>query len=131
MDGQERLIKRLFMERTCHHCGSSHRARDVLVLARRRKLWLVMVTCLDCQQKDIYVVKLPSQSQGLRRITSYRLSQPFPGTSPSTSEELASRSASDEPPAPTSPVSTDDVLDMHLFLNNFNGDFRQLFTEVE
>jgi len=35
------------------------------------------------------------------------------------------------PVAPSHAVDADDVLDMHLFLKDFNGDFQRLFAEVE
>jgi hypothetical protein len=71
--------------------------------------------------------------QGGRRVTSYRLSKPPASTSsPQELEGLQQkRLESPEMSPPSQPVNTDDVLDMHLFLKNFNGDFRRLFAEVE
>jgi hypothetical protein len=96
----------------------------MMVLARRSELWMVMVSCTACQQKDTFVVKFPLQMQGRRRVTSYRLSKP-----PETPDLQEVREP--EPKVPSTPVSLDDVLDMHLFLKNFNGDFQRLFAEVE
>ena len=94
---------------------------------------MVMISCQDCEQKDTYVVKFPPQMQGGRRVTSYRLSKPPASTSsPQELEGLQQkRLESPEMSPPSQPVNTDDVLDMHLFLKNFNGDFRRLFAEVE
>lgn len=128
MDEQERLIKRLFMEQTCQHCGSAFQAEDVHVLARRRELWLVMVTCQHCQQKSNYVVRSPYQARGTRYTAGYRISQPLPESSLPAAEEMAARLA-DEPPVSSLPVSADDVLEMHLFLKDFDGDFRRLFKD--
>jgi hypothetical protein len=96
----------------------------MMVLARRSELWMVMVSCTACQQKDTFVVKFPLQMQGRRRVTSYRLSKP-----PETPHLQEFREL--EPKVASTPVSLDDVLDMHLFLKNFNGDFQRLFAEVE
>ena len=90
-----------------------------------------MISCQDCEQEDTYVVKFPPQLQGRRRVTSYRLSKP-PASMPSPEElEGLKQPESPEMPTPLHPVNADDVLDMHLFLKNFNGDFQRLFAEVE
>src|SRR3989442_13746332 len=81
MDGQERIIRRLFTEKQCHRCGRPYEAERLLVLARRSEVWMVMISCQDCEQKDTYVVKFPPQMQGGRRVTSYRLSKPPASTS--------------------------------------------------
>jgi len=134
MDGQERIIRKLFTEKQCHRCGRPYEAEQVLVLARRSEVWMVMISCQDCEQKDTYVVKFPPQMQGRRRVTSYRLSRP-PASTPLPQELEGLQHQRPEslemPVAPSHPVVADDVLDMHLFLKNFNGDFQRLFAEVE
>lgn len=103
-----------------------------MVLARRSEVWMVMISCMDCEQKDTFVVKFPPQIQG-RRITSYRLSKPpsSPTATPFPEEPGQAFPELPETPLPTVPVNTDDVLNMHLFLKDFNGDFQRLFTESE
>ena len=136
MDGQERIIRRLFTEKRCHRCGRPYDAEQVLVLARRSEVWMVMISCQDWEQKETYVVKFPPQMQGRRRVTSYRLSRP-PASSPLPQElegpqqKRPEMPAAPPPLAAEDPVNADDVLDMHLFLENFNGDFQRLFAEVE
>jgi len=130
MDAQERIIRRLFTEQQCQRCGRPYEAENVLVLARRSELWMVMISCLDCEQKDTYVVKFPPQMQGRRRVTSYRLSKP-PASTPLSEEISQTMPEVPETPRPSHPVNADDVLDMYLFLKNFNGDFQRLFAEVE
>ncbi|GAC1614682.1 MAG: hypothetical protein NVS4B7_06920 [Ktedonobacteraceae bacterium] len=102
----------------------------MLVLARRSEVWMVMISCLECEQKDTYVVKFPPQMQGRRRVTSYRLSKP-PTSTPLPAELHPTLPEVSEAARPAYPVNVDDVLDMHLFLKNFNGDFQRLFAEVE
>src|SRR5947209_16809744 len=123
MDGQERIIRRLFTEKHCHRCGRSYEAEQVLVLARRSDVWMVMISCQECEQKETYVIKFPPQMQGSRRVTSYRLTRP-PASAPLPQEleELQQkRQESLEAPADSPslaaayPVNADDVLDMHLF----------------
>ena len=138
MDGQERIIRKLFMEQHCLHCGRPYDPANMMVLARRSEVWMVMLSCEDCTQKDTYVVKFPPQLQGRRRITSYRLSKPPASTplpeeprSPSTLPDLPETPMPRTPQPPSAPVNVDDVLDMHFFLRDFNGDFQRLFAEID
>jgi hypothetical protein len=128
MDAQERIILRLFAEQHCPRCGSPYQSESVLVLARRSEVWMVMISCASCQQKDTFVVKFPVEMQGRRRVTSYRLSRP-----PSTPLPDKRQPPSETPATstPSTPITSDDVLDMHLFLQDFNGDFQRLFDENE
>ena len=92
---------------------------------------MVMISCLACEQKDTYVVKFPPQMQGRRRVTSYRLSRPPTSTPlPQEIEELR-KTPPEMLETSLDPVNADDVLDMHLFLKDFNGDFQRLFAEIE
>jgi hypothetical protein len=124
MDPQERIILKLFGEQHCPRCGSQYQSESVQVLARRSEVWMIMLSCATCQQKETYVVKFPLEMKGRRRVTSYRLSRP-----PTTSSSDVKQPAAEPPPVPTTPVTSDDVLDMHLFLQNFNGNFQCLFAE--
>ncbi len=133
MDGQERIIRKLFTEKMCYRCGRGYEPASILVLARRSDVWMVMISCTGCEQKDTYVVKFPPQLQGRRHVTSYRISKPPASTPlpPQTAEPSLTLSDITETPPLSQPVSADDVLNMHLFLKDFNGDFQQLFSEVE
>jgi hypothetical protein len=129
MDAQERIILRLFAEQHCPRCGSPYQSESVLVLARRSEVWMIMISCSSCQQKDTFVVKFPIEMQGRRRVTSYRLSRP-PST-PLPEEQQQPSPEISTPSTPSEPITSDDVLDMHLFLQDFNGDFQRLFNEEE
>ena len=133
MDGQERILRKLFTEQRCQRCGRLYEAGSVLVLARRSEVWMVMISCLECEQKDTYVVKFPPQIQGRRRVTSYRLSRP-PASTPFPQKHRERQKRPSELPEASvfsRAVNADDVLDMHLFLKNFKGDFQRLFAEVD
>src|SRR5436309_14710890 len=88
MDAQERIIRRLFTEQQCHYCGRPYEPERMLVLARRTEVWMVMISCVDCEQKDTYVVKFSPQMQGRRRVTSYRVSKPSASRAPTPSTLL-------------------------------------------
>lgn len=98
------------------------------MLARRSEVWMVMVSCIACEEKDTFVVKFPQETRGRRRVTSYRLSKP---PSAPLREGLQRDLEVPPTPFPSRPVSVDDVLDMHQFLKDFDGDFQRLFSEIE
>lgn len=59
VNAQERIIRDRFTRNTCANCGVYHTADDVLVLARRSRAWLVLVSCHECQRRGIFVVTFP------------------------------------------------------------------------
>jgi hypothetical protein len=125
MHAQERLIRRLFTTQHCNHCHAAYAEESVTVLARRSEVWMVMVSCGSCGRKGIFVVSFPGSSRSERRRTILEAEALGEGA-------LTEAALADEPPAaagaPASgPVTTDDVIDMHLFLQRFDGNFSALF----
>jgi hypothetical protein len=127
MHAQERLIRRLFTTQHCSHCLSAYEEENVTVLARRSEVWMVMVSCASCGRKGIFVVSFPGSSRSERRRAI--LEAEALGEGALTEAVLA-----DEPPLgaeahpPGNPVTADDVIDMHLFLKRFDGNFAALFS---
>lgn len=122
MEARERIIRKLLMEQRCHRCGDHFAPESRIVLARRREVWMVMASCSLCEQMDTFIVQFPSQKQGRRHVTSYRLSRP-----PSEIDAVTPPQAE----APVPAVTFDDVLGMRRFLEDFDGDFQRLFAGIE
>jgi hypothetical protein len=125
MHAQERLIRRLFTRQHCNQCQSAYAEENVTVLARRSEVWMVMVRCASCGRKGIFVVSFPGSSRSEQRRA--MLEAEALGEGALTEAVLA-----DEPPGtaespPRNPVTVDDVIDMHLFLKQFDGNFAALF----
>lgn len=78
------------------------------VAARHEQLWVVSVRCHRCRNQQTFWFALSDRNRDdmLGDLTQ---------------EEHARFSA-------MSPVSGDDVLDIHEFLQGFKGDFKELFT---
>ncbi len=123
MDTSEVQIKRIVLNRM-ERCGVCHRvfvADDIHVLSRKPDMWMMVVECAECRARNFVAAVLndgdPSEAQlALRRLSEAAVR----GTSPSGPEV---------PFQP--PVTADDVLDVHEFLRDFDGDFRQLFQSRE
>ncbi|GAC1476654.1 MAG: hypothetical protein PVSMB4_00450 [Ktedonobacterales bacterium] len=119
MHARERIIRERFATQTCSDCGHAYAQGNVLVLARRRSAWMVLVTCEHCDHRGIYVVSFPSQPQ----------------LGPGQWEAEEPQIASFEPRQPRAervrraPVSLDDVTRIRDFLAHFDGNFKRLFTD--
>jgi hypothetical protein len=106
--GQERLLKQLIGTFRCHVCRHAFENDHVRVAARQEQLWIVSVRCRRCRNQQVFWVALKDQ--------------PVPQDD---SPDLSS--TEEERFAAMSPVASDDVLDVHEFLSEFNGDFKGLF----
>lgn len=103
----ERLIKRLMTIITCSVCGKRYEGENVRILGRYTDLWFLSVYCTNCHSQSLVAAvlrdgKYPELVTDLteEEYTKYR--------------EMAV-------------VDADDVLDLHNFLREFNGDFSHLF----
>lgn len=125
MHARERVIREHFAGHDCSHCGQPQIHAGVLVLARRRDTWLVLVTCPRCDHRGIFVVSFPPAA-----------GQSDPRLRAINPADLEVRALSPEslaaalPEALVAPVITwDDVLQMRTFLQSFDGDFQRAFAE--
>jgi hypothetical protein len=98
MQVHEEALWRYFTNRPCPTCHQQQVPEAVLVLVRRSRAWIVLVTCGHCRQRRLLMLTLSKASQR---------SQPAVGSS--------------------SAISHRDVREMRLFLASFNGDFLSLF----
>ncbi len=125
MHAQERLIRRLFTTQHCNHCQTVYAEESVTVLARRSEVWMVMVSCGSCGRKGIFVVSFPGSTRSERRKTI--LEAEALGEGALTEAALAEEAPARAETPPGSPITADDVIDMHLFLKGFDGNFAALF----
>ncbi len=104
----ERVIKKLVSNMKCAVCGQHYEASNVHVLGHRDDMWFVGIFCTSCH------------SQGLVAAVVKEGNLPQIVTELSDAEE-SKFAASDL-------VGCDDVLDVHDFLSDFDGDFSKLFS---
>ena len=105
--GQERLLKQLISSRRCRVCRQTFDRNHVRVAARDEQLWIVSARCTTCRHQQVFWVKLkPTGGESVLRDVSDEEEEQF---------------------AAMDPITLDDVLDTHLFLSTFNGDFKTLF----
>ncbi len=105
--GQEQKLKQLISTYRCHVCRRSFQRDHVRLAARHEQLWIVSVRCTLCRNQQVFWIALKDE------------------VGESVLRDVA---RSDEPSPPEEePLTLDDVLDMHEFLESFNGDFQRLF----
>jgi hypothetical protein len=107
MKMDDKFIKKLLANMKCGVCGHQYESVNVKVLGHQDDLWFVTVSCSSCNSKGI-VAAVIKEDEPLEVITEL------------TEAERNSFSAA-------SLVDSDDVLDIHTFLKDFDGDFSSLF----
>jgi hypothetical protein len=125
MRAQERLIRRLFTAQQCSHCSTPYQAERVVVLARRGGVWMILASCIGCGRKEIFVASFPGSSREDQR--SMLIHAETLGEGALTEAVLADNVPDSAETSACSPVTGDDVLDMHIFLRHFDGNFAALF----
>ena len=132
MHAREHVIRDRFAERACPHCGASYGPDAVVVLARRRSLWVVMASCRQCPRRDLYVVSFGQEGQSARpfdvaeaaALIDSDLAAPSSVTDGSPSGMVGERWDKSAP----APITEADVHSMRDFLERFTGDFQTLFS---
>jgi hypothetical protein len=100
----------------CEACGKPYAASRVRILARREGIYLVGLTCSTCGTSAVAMVSF--EREATDADPSRRTATQGPGA-----KGGVARGPLSSAPA----VDIDDVLDMHRFLEGFDGDFRRLF----
>ncbi len=106
---EEKLIKRFMTSIKCSVCQQRYEIDNVKVLGHQEDLWFLSVFCPACQTQCLVAAvikegKMPKVTTDL------------------TEAELDKFMKMDR-------LTADEVLDMHSFLKDFDGDFFQLFNQ--
>ena len=118
----EKQIKRIVLNRMerCAVCHHEFGPEDIQVLSRRSDMWMMVVTCTECHGRNFVAAVLGDGDPDQAQLALRRLSQQGSGE-----EGLIAPEAAIAPAGP--PVTAGDVVDMHEFLREFDGDFLRLF----
>lgn len=105
----DRFIKKLISSVQCNECEKHYQIDNIKIIVRQGDTWFLNVTCPACQRHSfiIAIIKRDNTSDTITDLTDTELVQ-FAGTS----------------------INTDDILDLHDFLNGFNGDFIKIFSQI-
>ncbi len=103
------LIKRLIASMKCGACGQRYEVDNIDVLGHEEDLWFLGVFCPACRTQCLVVMVIKE------------------GRAPEVITDLTE--AELDKFRNVSMASADEVLDMHNFLKNFDGDFSRLFSQ--
>jgi hypothetical protein len=103
----ESLIKRLIASIKCASCGQNYEEDHIHIIEHRDELWFLRVSCASCRTSCL-VAAIIRQDATPEIVTDL------------TPEELKKFQDLKE-------IGEEDLLEMHRFLKDFNGDFPGLF----
>ena len=106
----ESFLRKLFATLKCSICGKNYEAASIRLVGQEEGLWFLSAFCGHCRTQGLIVAVV--EKSGLGDEASSDLTEP---------EHY--RFISEEA------VGVDDVVDMHNFLKEFNGDFAALFAQ--
>jgi hypothetical protein len=90
----------------CPVCGRSLKGCDVQVLSHEEERFHLQVTCAQCQVTFIVVLAIAGGA-----VDEIEAIAPEPAAEPAMEAE---------------PISVDEILDLHLYLKNFQGTLKEL-----
>ncbi len=113
--GRAERIKRLVLAAVsrCNACHRHYTMTDFAILGHRDHLWMLTIVCERCQNQGFVTAVV----EGHHFESPLQLRRSFSELSPAERARFPN----------SQPVATDDLLDLHLFLDDFNGDFAGLF----
>jgi hypothetical protein len=104
---KRRLVLKLVAQLSCAECGRRFNPHDFTLVHRWKDMWVLGTRCRHCDVASHVIVFM-------------RLDPEVEPVTDLTADELE---AAEE----WSPISADDVLDVHALLSEFDGDLGELF----
>ncbi len=104
----DQFLKRLVSTIKCGVCGQRYEAANISILGHQNDLWFLGVYCPSCKSHGLVAAVVKE------------------GKLPEIITDLSERELAEFESRET--VGTDDVLDMHNFLKEFDGDFSRIFS---
>jgi hypothetical protein len=117
-------MKRIVLDRMerCSVCHRNFSTDDVHIINRQPDMWTMLVECTDCHSRNFVAALINDGDPTEARLALRRLSD---AVAEETIDEPVADPADTLPPG--DPVSAGDVVDMHAWLDAFDGDFKRLF----
>ena len=121
MDTSEKQIKRIVLDRMerCSVCHRGFEPDDVHVLSRKSDMWMLMVSCGECQARNFVAAVIGDGDAEEAQLALRRLGEEHVRARVNIEPEVEGKAGE--------PISIDDVLEIHEFLKSFDGDFQALF----
>lgn len=110
----------------CVVCHREYEMGDITSVQRKPGVWTLMVECEQCHSRN-YIAAVTAEGNAEDAMLEVRslTQRAMRGDGRLTDDDVEEVEA--EPVAPAKPVTAGDVVDMHDFLQDFDGDFSALF----
>ncbi len=124
----EGTIKRIVLKRMdrCIVCHRHFEPTDITVISREKGMWTMLVECTDCHARNFVAAVLNDGDPDDAQLALRRLSEQVTGARPDDDDSSLVSELFEAPPR--EPVTATDVVEMHEFLQSFDGDFTRLFS---
>jgi len=103
----DKFIRKVLSNMKCGVCSAAYEPDNISILAHREDLWFISVYCPSCKSQGLVAAVI---SEGKAPEVVSELSE----------EEVARFSTM---------ITSDDVIDVHSFLKEFDGDFLTAFSD--
>jgi hypothetical protein len=122
-------IKRIVLNRMerCVVCHREFEVDDIHVISRKPDIWTMLVECTECHARNFVAAVLNDGDPQEAQLALRRLTQDALGSTEEDEGSFVEPFVASEAPPAGERVTAGDVVDMHEFLEAFDGDFRELF----
>ena len=102
----DKVVKKILSSMQCGSCGKYCEPTNIDVLGHKEDVWIISVYCPSCNTRGLVtvVIKESEESEEANELTEVERDR-F-----------------------STPVNSDDVIDMYSFLKDFSGDYISLFS---
>ena len=101
----------------CPVCGRSLKGCDVQVLSHEEERFHLQVTCAQCQVTFIVVLAIAGAAME-------EIENTAPGGAPGAGPV-------EDPVVAPEPISVDEIIDLHVYLKNFQGTLKELIQQPD
>ena len=105
---EERLIKKLMTSIKCEECGQNYESFNIDILGHREDMWFLRALCSSCHTQCLVAAVVREDK---------------------VVEEMEEAATAEVDEKRGGAIEIDDVLDMHNFLVDFDGDFSNFFRQ--
>jgi len=109
----------------CPVCGRSLKGCDIQVLSHEDERFHLQVTCAQCQVT--FIVVLAIAGSGVEEIESVDATRSLAEQTTAMVEASASLVGGSDP----EPITIDEILDVHLYLKDFQGTLKDLLHQPD
>ncbi len=110
----ESLVKQLLTSSKCEVCGQLYEEVNISVLGHNEEMWVLHVSCGGCHTQSLLAAMIDEENESEAESV----------------EKLTDLLENEEDNFKDIIVTSNDVLDMFIFLDDFRGDISRLFNNA-